>query len=1057
MEQMLTAIQNHFWMIHQLNHTDTAYNIISAVKICGPLDNDRLIQAWQTAVQPPLVTSIDLHKHNGDTPYAVHRMDCRDESEAVQQIHDMANQKFALTDSNERPYRVSLLKVHRELHFFVLIQHHIITDLHCKNLTAKRISDAYNKGTAQEELTPYCEELPGDARQKQRDFWSKYLHTPPDPLILPGSEPIRTPFSGRGGTVFNAFDSSLSQKIERICEERNQQPFLLFLTVYSILIHKLSGQTAFLEGIPFPNRRLPGRNSMAGPFVNILPLRAEVKTDQTMAQVYQHLRKQMLLLHRHQELPFPEIASFYKTARSPEIPHMLQAGFTQEPPFSLQLDGMICEPLDIRPEGAQMDLFLTWWKTDDVFRFRWEFNGEAFAEPQIRFWSEAFESVLNQFLDDHSTETGNVSFPTSSWLPAQSAFYKNAERDYRLRVLFRNHLIDSYRQYHDRYAVCDDQRRLRFSEFSGKVKTYAAYFSQRAAGQNIAVLMTNSLERLAVIHGIVCSGNAYLPVNPMWPKQRIEYLLSNAGAVLTVTAKDLLDRLPADSEPVLAEQLQKEPVVSEFPHVETEPESAIALLYTSGSTGNPKGVIISGKGIVNRLSWMQETYPLQPGDRLIHKVPYTFDVSMWEIFWPFLAGAELYIPDPKEHLNDQYLLEKLIEQKISYVHFVPSLLNKFLAGTSDLPLPDLRGIICSGEALEPATVRQTFQRFPKTEIHNLYGPTEASIDVTAWTCRKEDSKRSQIPIGYPIANTRILILNDSLQICPPWVRGEIAIAGVNLASGYINNEEETSRRFVSGDWGSGHERIYLTGDTGYMTPSMYVEYTGRKDFQVKINGIRIELGEIEKHLEQLNGIRKALVLHKKESSGLVRLFAFLIPSTDPDQLSESEKSQKEEQLRSALREVLPGFMIPETFTFLCEYPCSDNGKIDRKSLLALKPDPVRKPAERHERIEDTSSAEMKLRKIWLEILHVQEIDHQINFFDAGGHSMLLPELKSVIENTFSLSLSLTDLFKYPTIKSQVDLVRKTEPHKDAESNSAAKSRAEMQRTAMRKRNIRKRG
>jgi len=685
-----------------------------------------------------------------------------------------------------------------------------------------------------------------------------------------------------------------------------------------------------------------------------------------------------------------------------------------------------------------MDLFLTFWYEKDTLQFRWEYNTQAFTEKQILSWQESYEQIINVFLNNESQLLNNIPFIAVKDIESFTNIFNRQVKNYPLEKSFRSHLIECYDKYSENTAIRDDFSSNSYNEFSQNVKKYSQYlFDRIGTGNNIAIVLDRSLDRIAIIHAIVCSGNSYLPIDAIWPKERISFLISNANVKLTISDVKLLNRVPKNVNSVVLEDLKNLDKQDYFPHINIHPDAPIAVLYTSGSTGNPKGVRISGKGITNRLFWMLNSYPIGNGDTLIHKVPYTFDVSIWEIFWSFLTGASLFIPDPIRHIDDKYLAKVIERYSITYIHFVPSLLRKFFQNTKKLNLPDLKGIICSGEALDVPLVKAFYEFFPKKALHNLYGPTEASIDVTAWTCTPQDRNRNQIPIGYPIANTRIYILNEDRLLCPAYVKGEIAIAGVNLAHGYVNNVEETSKHFICGDWGWGEETIYLTGDLGFCHDDCCVEYLGRKDFQIKINGIRIELSEIERQLEKHPFIKSAVVLVDKNIPEENHLAAYLIKS-GPIELK---------QLRQELVAFLPGYMIPEFYHFLDEFPMLINGKIDRKKLRFI---PLKK--ETIERVDNYSASytndENMLVEIWQDILKIESISPNSNFFDLGGHSLLLPVLKSEIEKISGKEIELMDLFRFPTVASQVFLLSMEQITKKTE-HIEHNQRDKMRRLAMR--------
>lgn len=1027
----MTNIQKQFWTINQFLENDNAYNIVSSARLNGCLDYNRLQESWLKMLAMLFPEKYDQTE--------LSLVECFKEEDAFILIQKEINTPF---DLEFFPLKGLIFKLSINESIIVIIQHHILTDLHSVKIISRILSDFYNANQTDAEVLEYTEELDESRKKPQLNFWADYLKKSPEPLILPTSKSERAIYKGYGYTEFSSPSPKQSSKILLFCRENGFQPFLFLLSAYSVFLSKISGQKDFFIGIPFTNRRSDDRKKMCGPFINILPLRISLDSEKSLLDLYNSIRTQMLILHRNQEIPFQEIVHLYNGTRDPLVPYLLQVGFTKEEPFSLNLEGIQSTTINIRPEGSQMDLFLTYWMDNGVIHFRWEYNSEAFTKVQISSWMESFSSIIENLIKNDKEKIGKIPFVPHKIFKRYKSFFQQNSRQYPLEIPLRSSLLECYKQFSANPAIKDESRNLNYNEFSEIIKKYShCIYNKIGKDKTVAIILNRSIERMALIHAIICSGNSYLPIDPLWPKERIGFLLSNADSVLAITDESLLERIPSNHSTLTIRELNSHKEMKSFPEILKQPDDQIAVLYTSGSTGNPKGVKISGRGIVNRLTWMQETYPIGPGDTMIHKVPYTFDVSIWEIFWPFLSGAELFIPDPIKHIEDEYLMKVIDEHKVTYVHFVPSLLKNFLRNTKNLNMPELKGIICSGEALEVSLVKEFYERLPGKDLHNLYGPTEASIDVTAWTCSSEDLKRRQIPIGYPIANTRIYILNEDLQLCPYNVQGEIAIAGVNLAQGYVNNEEETAKRFIKGDWGWGEENVYLTGDLGYYNPNCSVEYSGRKDFQIKINGIRIELAEIERQLEKHPGIKSAVVLVDKNSTEKNQLTAYIVKS----------ESLFLNELHKKLYTFLPGYMIPQSYCFLDEFPLLPNGKVDRNQLFSTPATQKEIVGKEIKHSISHSSYENILREIWQKILKIENISSQSNFFDLGGHSLLLPTLKSEIEKVSAREIELMDLFKYPTLISQIHLLKdeeKTETKEKVEHNQ----RERMRKLALRNRN-----
>jgi amino acid adenylation domain-containing protein len=563
----------------------------------------------------------------------------------------------------------------------------------------------------------------------------------------------------------------------------------------------------------------------------------------------------------------------------------------------------------------------------------------------------------------------------------------------------------------DAMAVIDDGRTLTYSQLNAQANRLAHHLRRLGVGAEarVAVCAERSLELVIGLLAVLKAGGAYVPVDPEYPRERLAYMLKDSAPAAVLTQSHVRDVLPAgfDDLPVIAIDGDA-PLWAGMP--ESNPDGAglgadnlAYVIYTSGSTGMPKGAMNPHVGVVNRLLWMQDAYRLTADDAVLQKTPFSFDVSVWEFFWPLSTGARLRMARPGGHKDPAYLCDVIEQENITTLHFVPSMLQAFLEYEGASSCHSVKRVICSGEALPAALARRFGERLPGCELHNLYGPTEAAVDVTAWKCGAETEAVS-VPIGRPIANTRIYILGARGEPVPAGVAGEIFIGGVQVGRGYLNRPDLTAERFVadpfSADPGA---RMYKTGDLGRWTDDGVIEYLGRNDFQVKIRGFRIELGEIEARLAEYGSVREPVVLAREDSPGDKRLVAYYV----------SDASIALEALRAHLLAKLPEHMVPAAFVRLDRMPLSHNGKLERKALPA--PDSSAYVQDAYEA--PAGPVEEQLAGIWVRLLGLERMSRNASFFDLGGHSLLAVRMLTLIEAKFGLSLNLTSLFKAPTIAS----------------------------------------
>ncbi|MFZ0962496.1 MAG: amino acid adenylation domain-containing protein [Terriglobia bacterium] len=489
----------------------------------------------------------------------------------------------------------------------------------------------------------------------------------------------------------------------------------------------------------------------------------------------------------------------------------------------------------------------------------------------------------------------------------------------------------------DQVALVFEQQTLTYGELNRRANQLAHHLRGLGVGPEVlvAVCMERSVELVVALYGVLKAGGAYVPVDPDYPQERVAYMLQDAGAPVLLTQSRLVGRLPSHDGKVVCLDTEWGRMAGEDmanPAKATAPENLAYVIYTSGSTGRPKGAMNTHRGICNRLLWMQDQYGLTGADKVLQKTPFSFDVSVWEFFWPLLVGARLVVAEPGGHRDGAYLVKLIREQGVTVLHFVPSMLRVFLEEPEVEKCQSLRHVMCSGEAL-PYDLQEQFFRLLPSQLHNLYGPTEAAVDVTHWTCRRGD-ERKIVPIGRPVANTQIYILDHHLQPVPMGVPGELHIGGVQVGRGYHKRPELTAEKFIPDPFsGDPEARLYKTGDLCRWLADGAVEYLGRMDFQVKIRGYRIELGEIESVLLSHPGVREAIVMAREDIPGDARLVAYVVPKReDPSDAPEAQ----------TLAEYVNGWqtIFDETYSQTAEAPDRNFNIVGWNSSYTGKPIPA---------------------------------------------------------------------------------------------------------------------
>lgn len=578
-------------------------------------------------------------------------------------------------------------------------------------------------------------------------------------------------------------------------------------------------------------------------------------------------------------------------------------------------------------------------------------------------------------------------------------------------------LEEQARQTPDALAVAFEDSRVSYAELNQRANRIARHLIGLgiAADTLVGVHMERSLEMVVALVGVVKAGGAYVPLDPEYPQDRLSFMFQDSGIKVLLTQRKF-DRqgLFKDLEVVYLDDpawgtLDDRDV--DNPPLRSHPDSAVYMIYTSGSTGKPKGVVNIHRGLVNRLLWMQDTFQLTYADRVMQKTPYSFDVSVWEFFWPLITGACMVVAKPGGHRDNNYLVDTIVSQKVTTVHFVPSMLSLFLTSGELNRITSLRQVMSSGEALPLELTRRFFTKLPSARLHNLYGPTEAAIDVTHWECTPESTK-NVIPIGRPITNIQTYILDEAMVPVPAGETGELHIGGVGLARGYWNRPELTQERFVKDPFSQEPgARLYKTGDLARNLPDGSIEYLGRLDFQIKLRGFRIELGEIEAVLLKRAGVLDATVIATDEALDERQLIAYLVADKDHRPTLEA--------LHNTLRVELPEYMVPSRFVFLDEMPLLPNGKVNRKALPKTL---LTRPEQSEMYVAPNTPLQKRICEIWSNLLGIAQVGIRDNFFNLGGNSIRAVRLATELKRSLNTDVPLVKIFEYPSIEKFADYI-----------------------------------
>ncbi|MFF4568687.1 amino acid adenylation domain-containing protein [Streptomyces sp. NPDC001410] len=1028
----LSFAQRRLWFIHQLEGPSATYNMLAVLRMKGVLDVVALRAAVRDLVgrHQPLHTMVaedeDGVPHQRIIPMEQVTLDVplievtAEEQGAA--ITEAVTYRFRLAD--EIPVQARILRIAPEEHVFVLVAHHFACDGESTAPMARDLVAAYTarrEGSAPEwtpleiqysDYTLWQRELLGDESDPesllsgQVRYWQKELAGVPQPLRLPLDRQRPPMASHRGDVVEFDLDADLTAGLEKIATAHGATVSMVLQAAIAVLFHQVGGGDDLTIGSPIAGRTEEALADLVGFFVNTWVLRTDLSGDPAFTELVEQVRGKALSAYDNQDVPFERLVELLNPDRSTAYQPLFQVMFAwhnvTEADFGMPGLEVAVEPA--LTKSAKFDLFFNM-AGNPGLRGAWgslEYATELFDRETVERLVGRFQRLLRQVVQDPRIRVGAVDVlepgerervvtewnATAHEVPARTlgvAFEEQVERT------------------PDRPALVFEGETLGYRELNERANRLAHWLIERGAGPEriVAVRLPRSFDLVTAIYGVVKSGAAYLPIETDVPEDRVAHLLADAAPLLTLT------ELP-DTSGSLATN----------PDVAVTPDHAAYVIYTSGSTGGPKGVVVSHRSIMNRIAWGHDRYGLLDSDRMMLNTSVGFDVSVPELFWPLQVGSAIVIPRPDGHRDPAYLARLIQEQDVSEINMVPSLLAAFVAEPAASGCTGLRRVEAAGEALPVDLANRFAAVLPYTELHNLYGPTEAAVEVTAWQHRPEEGATS-VPIGAPIWNTQVYVLDGALRPVAPGVVGELYLAGAGLARGYLNRPGLSAERFVADPFGAG-TRMYRTGDLVRWRRDGVLDYVGRADFQVKVRGFRIELGEIESVLASHPAVDQAVVVAREDRPGDQRLVAYVVTDGRDTQDSGDEQDSGDVQdgadtdsLATRLREHvaarLPEYMVPSAVIPLAEIPLTSSGKLDRRSL------PLPRYTETAGGNRPRNRREEILCEMFAEVLGLPGVGIDDDFFALGGHSLLAAGLIGRIRQEFGIDLAIRSVFRAPTV------------------------------------------
>ena len=1053
----LSFAQQRLWFLEQWQAGTINYNIPSLVKIQGPLNVEFLQRAFRQVLNRHEVLRASFLSRDGECEqvlvpaerFELAVEDLSGYSDALAEAHlratEQARKPFDL--ANGPLLRAGIYRASAMENYLALTVHHIVTDAWSLTIFFRELGEIYSafighrRPDLPEILLQYADfahwqrqMLETASTRQQLQYWREQLSGLLSLLDLPTDRPRPALLTFAGAQLVHRMSEDLSNRLRAFAREHKVTLFMLLLTGFKAMLCRLTGQDDVIVGTPVAGRTHVETERLIGFFINTLVLRSQVPYDITFKELLGRVRETCLTAFSNQDVPFEKLVQELHLVRDVSRHPIFQVLFSLQnaPDQKLRLANLDVEITRLANHSSKFEL------TFDVFdrpvglSCLVEFNTDLFDASTVKRIVEGFERLLMGAVANADEQVWRLPLMSEQERRQALGEWNRTERAFP-RVGVHELISQQAQKRPHQQAVRSGHRTLTYSELEKRSNQLARALLQRGViRESLVGVLVGRSERIPVsLLGVLKAGGAYVPLDPAYPKERIRYMVEDSGCKVVIGEANSLGIVKDfGCAGLCLEQTWAEIGNQDDTPLKLgcDPQQLAYVIYTSGSTGKPKGVMIEHGALVNFLTSMAAQPGMGEQDRLLAVTSLSFDISGLEIYLPLMVGATIEMTTEEEMIDPDRLQQRLAASNATIMQATPAtwrtLVESGWKGKRDLK------VLCGGEALNQGLAHALLDR--AGQVWNVYGPTETTI----WSALALVKRNEAVRIGRPLANTTMYVVDPrTLELQPVGVAGELLIGGAGVARGYLGRAELTAEKFITSPFRPG-DRLYRTGDLARWNFDGQLEFLGRLDQQVKIRGHRIELGEIEAVLMQHTGVEQVVVAAREDRLGDKRLIAYVFAR-------DGEKPSVAELRAQALRQ-LPPYMVPASFVFLPHLPLSPNGKVDRRALPV--PEEAR-PDGQSGYVPPRNEVEQKIANIWQKVLQVGQVGREDNFFDLGGHSLLMVQVHSALRKEFSHDLSLMDLFRYPTIRSLSQYLRAS-GEADMSSSERAYSRAALRHEAM---------
>ena len=1028
----LTVEQRRLWLLRQLEESVPTH-AFKALQVDGPLDITALREALNEVVQRHEMLKASFMDIEGQPVRVIAeaaqvKLTLIELSGQAPEVRREEIQKLAVRDGRQ-PFdlgsppllRLTLVRETPKRHVLMITMHELAGDDHSLSIFMEEVMDAYvdlaGKGMTQRAVptTRFSDFVKWQHRWlhseeygRQLAYWEKILSGAPM-QELPSDRPRPLVRTHRGVRCSRLLSADALSGLGELSRRQGTSLSTLTLTLFKVLLSAYLGQDEVVVGLESVSRPLPEFKELVGPLTNTLVIRSDISGDPNFSSLLAQVHQTVSQAQRHKELPFAKLIEELQPQRDLSRTPLFQVKFAfRQSPEMIQRAGLMLKTLDIDIGTALFDLALLVTQMPEGLLLTMEFSTDLFELTTATRLLDVLQTLCEDVIPNPQRRISGLAGlheTDRSRLRHWNDMSATGEIDECL-----HHLIEGQAEVRpEAVALRFAGAQVTYGELNRRANQLAHYLQSLgvSAESRVGVLMPKGLEAVIALLGVLKAGGAYVPLDPSYPIDRLQFMLQDSHCEVLITQQTLTEVVQdAGVRMVCLDTGWK--TIADFstlnPESPVEADNLAYIIYTSGSTGRPKGVMLAHRGVVNNLLWRQKEWPLTPSDRVLQRYSFSFDPSVWATFWPLLAGACVIMPPAEGSLDLVDLTRAMVEERVTVFGAAPSVHSVLVDEPLFQACNSLRYVFSGGELLD-GQLQQQLHRLPGVQLYNVYGPTEATIDCTYWFCPRV-LEPTPAPIGRPIANTGIYVLNRHSKLSPVGVPGEICIRGAGLARGYVGAPGLTAEKFMPDAFSEiPGNRIYRTGDVGKWSDKGLLEFIGRTDDQVKVRGFRIELSEIARTLARHEGVREAAVIVKRATAADARLIAYYVPAEPEAAFSRAEFS-------NFLAERLPNYMIPDLFVSLEALPRTTTGKIDKTNLP--EPEELSKTQAREFRA-PRDQLETEISQIIGSVLGLDQLSIDDDIFDLGSNSLLIARIASRLSSAYQIELPVQHIFKDPTV------------------------------------------